>query len=62
MPLGYVLGPILGREFGYAWPLTGAAVLVLISAFIPISQRDVRGLRLRHLRAESQIPPAAVTE
>ena len=46
MPLGYVLGPVLTREFGYAWPLTGAAVLVLISLSIPASRPDVRNLRL----------------
>lgn len=54
MPLGYILGPILGRELGYAWPLTGAAVLVLISASIPITQPAVRDLRLRHTPAESR--------
>jgi predicted MFS family arabinose efflux permease len=48
MPLGYVLGPVLAREFGYAWPLAGAAVLVLVSLCIPISRPDVRNLRLRH--------------
>ncbi len=47
MPLGYVLGPVLGRELGYAWPLTGAAVVVLISASIPTTLHDVRDLRLR---------------
>lgn len=48
MPLGYVLGPVLGRQVGYVWPLTGAAVLVLISASIPLTRPDVRDLRLRH--------------
>jgi MFS family permease len=47
MPLGYTLGPLLAREFGYAWPLTGAAILVLISLAIPVSLPDVRNLRLR---------------
>ena len=64
MPLGYVLGPVLGRELGYAWPLTGAAVLVLISATIPVTRRDVRELRLRHAPAEHpgrlQHAPAAL--
>ena len=46
MPLGYVLGPVLAREFGYAWPLAGAAVLVVITLSIPVSLPDVRNLRL----------------
>jgi predicted MFS family arabinose efflux permease len=48
MPLGYALGPLLAREFGYAWPLTVAAILVLVSLAIPVSLPDVRNLRLRH--------------
>jgi hypothetical protein len=48
MPLGYALGPILAREFGYTWPLAGAAVLVVITLAIPVSLPDVRNLRLRH--------------
>jgi predicted MFS family arabinose efflux permease len=51
MPLGYVLGPVLAREFGYTWPLTGAAILVLITLSIPVSLPDVRNLRLRHAAA-----------
>ncbi len=51
MPLGYALGPVLAREFGYTWPLVGAAVLVLISFSIPVCQPDVRNLRLRHAAA-----------
>ncbi|MGH3247027.1 MAG: MFS transporter [Trebonia sp.] len=52
MPLGYVLGPVLAREFGYAWPLTGGAVLVLITLSIPVSRPDVRNLRLHHAAAD----------
>jgi predicted MFS family arabinose efflux permease len=48
MPLGYVLGPVLTREFGYTWPLAGAAVLVLVTLSVPVSLPDVRNLRLRH--------------
>jgi Major Facilitator Superfamily len=48
MPLGYVLGPVLTREFGYTWPLVGAAALVLISLAVPVSLPDVRNLRLQH--------------
>ena len=51
MPLGFALGPILAREFGYTWPLTGAAVLVLITLSIPVSLPDVRNLRLRRAAA-----------
>lgn len=47
MPLGYALGPVLGRELGYAWPLTGAAALVLISLSVPVCLPGVRNLRLR---------------
>ena len=52
MPLGYVLGPVLAREFGYTWPLTGAALLVLVTLSIPVSLPDVRNLRLRHAAAD----------
>ncbi|HEX7163024.1 MAG TPA: MFS transporter [Trebonia sp.] len=48
MPLGYALGPVLTQEFGYAWPLAGAAVLVVVSLSIPVSLPAVRNLRLRH--------------
>jgi predicted MFS family arabinose efflux permease len=54
MPLGYALGPVLAREFGYVWPLTGAAVLVLITLSIPVSLPDVRNLRLRHAVADGR--------
>jgi MFS family permease len=47
MPLGYVLGPVLAARFGYAWPLGGAAVLVVVSLAVPVSLPDVRNLRLR---------------
>jgi MFS family permease len=60
MPLGYALGPLLAREFGYAWPLTGAAILVLISLAIPVSLPDVRNLRLRRVApAPSQVDVSA---
>jgi predicted MFS family arabinose efflux permease len=60
MPLGFVLGPVLGREFGYGWPLTCAAVLVLITLSIPVSLPDVRNLRLRHAAADkSRVEVAA---
>ena len=48
MPLGYALGPVLTRDFGYTWPLVGSAVLVLITLSIPVSLPHVRNLRLRH--------------
>jgi hypothetical protein len=62
MPLGYALGPILGREWGYTWPLTGAAILVVITLAVPVSLPDVRNLRLRHTPAEPSpevTPPEA---
>lgn len=52
MPLGYALGPILARQIGYAWPLAGTAVLVLVSLSIPVALPDVRNLRLRRAVAE----------
>jgi Major Facilitator Superfamily len=62
MPLGYVLGPVLAKEFGYAWPLTGAAILVLVTLSIPISLPDVRNLRLRYAAAdESRVDVPALT-
>jgi hypothetical protein len=39
---------VLTREFGYTWPLAGAAVLVLVTLSVPVSLPDVRNLRLRH--------------
>jgi hypothetical protein len=60
MPLGYVLGPVLGRQFGYAWPLGGAAALVLVSAAIPITRPEVRDLRLRHALATSSVEAVAI--
>jgi hypothetical protein len=56
MPLGYVLGPVLGRALGYAWPLTGAAILVIVSACIPLAQPDVRELRLRRTTVDLPVP------
>jgi predicted MFS family arabinose efflux permease len=52
MPLGYALGPAFTREFGYTWPLAGAAVLVLITLSVPVFRSDVRNLRLRHAPAD----------
>ena len=54
MPLGYALGPILSREFGYTWPPAGAAVLVLITLSIPVSLPDVRNFRLRHAATDGR--------
>ncbi|HXT93091.1 MAG TPA: MFS transporter [Trebonia sp.] len=60
MPLGYALGPVLTREFGYTWPLAGAAALVLITLSLPVSLPDVRNLRLHHAPAyESRVDVAA---
>jgi predicted MFS family arabinose efflux permease len=51
MPLGYALGPLLAKQFGYTWPLTGAAVLVILTLALPVTRPEVRGLRLRHAPA-----------
>jgi predicted MFS family arabinose efflux permease len=61
MPLGYALGPILSREFGYTWPLAGAAVLVVGSLSVPVSLPSVRHIRLRHAPrpASERVSPAA---
>ena len=59
MPLGYALGPILARQFGYTWPLAGAAALVVIALAVPVSLPDVRNLRLRHSSAgerQAEVP------
>jgi predicted MFS family arabinose efflux permease len=47
MPLGYVLGPVLARQFGYTWPLASAAIVVLACLSVPVSMPAVRNLRLR---------------
>jgi predicted MFS family arabinose efflux permease len=56
MPLGYALGPLLARAFGYAWPLTAAAALVIITLAVPVSLPGVRGLRLRHAATAAPQP------
>jgi hypothetical protein len=47
MPLGYALGPLLTRQFGFTWPLSGAAVLVIVTLLIPACLPAVRNVRLR---------------
>jgi hypothetical protein len=46
MPLGYALGPLLTRQFGFTWPLSGAAVLVIVTLVIPACLPAVRDVRL----------------
>lgn len=46
--LGYAAGPVLAQSAGFAWPLSVAAILVLITLLVPASLRSVRDLRLRH--------------
>jgi predicted MFS family arabinose efflux permease len=48
MPLGYALGPVLTRQWGFTWPLGGAAALVAVTLLVPASLPAVRGVRLRH--------------
>jgi len=56
MPLGYALGPLLTRQFGFTWPLSGAAVLVVVTLLLPACLPAVRDVRLR------PAPPAAARE
>jgi len=58
MPLGYVLGPVLTRQYGFTWPLVGAAVLVLVTLAVPACLPAVRRVRLR--RASPAPEPEAV--
>jgi MFS family permease len=46
--LGYAAGPVLAHAAGFAWPLSAAAALVVITLLIPASLPSVRGLRLGH--------------
>ena len=45
--LGYAAGPVLVQAAGFTWPLSGAAILVVITLLVPASLPSVRGLRLR---------------
>jgi len=45
--LGYAAGPVLAQWSGFAWPLSGAAVLLVITLLVPASLPSVRDLRLR---------------
>ena len=64
--LGYAAGPVLAHTAGFAWPLSGTAILVVITLLIPASLPSVRDLRLNHTPAEPPIPrtaaPATGTE
>lgn len=46
--LGYAAGPVLAQSAGFAWPLSAAAILVVITLLVPASLPSVRDLRLRH--------------
>jgi hypothetical protein len=46
--LGYAAGPIFAHAAGFTWPLSGAAVLVVITLLVPASLPSVRALRLHH--------------
>lgn len=45
--LGYAAGPALAQAAGFAWPLSGAAILVVFTLLVPASLPSVRDLRLR---------------
>jgi hypothetical protein len=47
--LGFAVGPALTQVAGFAWPLSAAAVLVVITLLVPASLPSVRGLRLSYL-------------
>lgn len=42
--LGYAAGPILAHAAGFTWPLSGAAILVVITLLVPASLPSVRDL------------------
>ena len=50
--LGYAAGPVLAHAAGFAWPLSGAAVLVVITLLVPASLPGVRELRLYRTQAD----------
>jgi hypothetical protein len=51
--LGDAAGPVLARSLGFAWPLSAAAVLVVITPVIPAFLPSVRDLRLHYAEKES---------
>jgi hypothetical protein len=57
MPLGYALGPVLTRQLGFTWPLSGAAVLVVVTLLVPACLPAVRTVRLRHAPAAKERAP-----
>jgi len=58
MPLGYALGPILTRQYGFTWPLAGTAVLVLVTLMVPACLPAVRDVRLRRAPSGATEPEA----
>jgi len=44
--LGYAAGPALAQAAGFAWPLSGAALLVVLTLLVPASLPSVHELRL----------------
>ena len=64
--LGYAAGPVLAHTAGFAWPLSGAAILVVITLLVPASLPSVRELRFYRPSADPPVPgttaPATGTE
>ena len=58
--LGYAAGPVLAHAAGFAWPLSGAAVLVVTTLLVPASLPSVRDLRLYRTPANPPVPRTAV--
>jgi Major Facilitator Superfamily len=56
--LGYAAAPVLAHAAGFAWPLSGAAILVVITLLVPASLPSVRELRFYRPPAD---PPVAGT-
>ena len=64
--LGYAAGPVLAHAAGFAWPLSGAAILVVITLLVPASLPSVHELRFYRPSADPPVPgttaPATGTE
>jgi len=54
MPLGYALGPLLTRHWGFTWPLLGTAAAVGVTLLVPACLPSVRAVRLRHAAPAKQ--------
>jgi predicted MFS family arabinose efflux permease len=53
--LGYAAGPVLAHAAGFAWPLSGAAILVVITLLVPASLPSGRELRFYRPPADPSV-------